>query len=125
MNNEITINIDEIRKSPMHSIKDAETIRQIAIYCIENPGNNDLSDKINPLYSYCGLYPYVMKSFDIKPEMHKKLCEIYKERQKQKENNIDISTISSDELVNNMYQEDEFKRLMDSIGIPRKYFNKE
>ena len=68
MNNEITINIDEIRKLPNGSITDVETIRQIAIYGIENPGNNDLYDKVKTGFEYMGLYPHVINKFDIKPE---------------------------------------------------------
>ncbi len=84
MDNKITINVDEIRKSPIHSITDVETIRQIAIYGIENPGNNDLYDKINPMCQVYGLYPYIMKPLDIEPDMKEMLCEIYKERKKLK-----------------------------------------
>ena len=63
MDNEITINPEEIRKLPDHSIDDCETIRQISLL-----KDKSLYCKINPMFVYCGLYPYVMKSFDIMPE---------------------------------------------------------
>ena len=62
--NVVRIDINEVRKSPMQSIMDYDTIRQIAIYCMENPGNNDLYDKIRPGFEFAGLYPYTMKTLD-------------------------------------------------------------
>ena len=56
--NEITIDIDKIRKLPNGSITDAETIRQIAIYVIENPNDKDIVDRVNPHFTVYGLYPY-------------------------------------------------------------------
>ena len=56
--NEITIDIEEIRKQPNGSVIDPETIRQIAMYSIENPNDKDIVDKVNPHFTVCGLYPY-------------------------------------------------------------------
>jgi hypothetical protein len=67
MNNEITINIDDIRNLPDNSIMDGEIIRQIALYSIKY-NDNSLNKKIKKEFEYAGLYPFVMKSFDIKPE---------------------------------------------------------
>ena len=63
MNNKITIDIEEIRKLPNNSISDPETIRQIAL--LDNP---ELFDKIDDSFTYAGLYPEVMKSFNILPD---------------------------------------------------------
>ena len=68
MDNEITINPEEIRKQPDGSITDCETIRQIALYGIRN-NDNSLYCKINQDFAYCGLYPFAMKSFDEIPEI--------------------------------------------------------
>ncbi len=68
MDNNITIDIEHIRTLPDHSVTDAETIRQIALYCIRNPGNNDLSDKIEPRRAVAGLYPEIIQSYNILPE---------------------------------------------------------
>lgn len=70
MNNEITIDIEEIRQLPDDSVTDPETIRQIALYCIRN---NDrlLSRKINSLFAYAGLYPEVINLHNILPDRKK------------------------------------------------------
>lgn len=64
MDNEITIDIDAAWRAEDGSITDAETIRQLAIYMIENPGNDALSHKIKKECHVYGLYPYVMKFSD-------------------------------------------------------------
>lgn len=68
MDNEITINVDDIRKLPDRSITDAETIRQIALYSMKT-GDCSLNNKIRKEFEYCGLYPHIMKTFDILPEI--------------------------------------------------------
>lgn len=68
---DLLINIDEIRKLPNGSIKDAETIRQIALWSIKNPNDNDLVYRIDPRFNVYGLYPEVIKSYNIKPDMSK------------------------------------------------------
>ena len=55
----------------MHSISDGTEIQQIALFCQNN--RNDyrkpvLLDMIKPMFAYAGLYPHVMKSFDILPD---------------------------------------------------------
>ncbi|MDD5649057.1 MAG: hypothetical protein PHF86_01380 [Candidatus Nanoarchaeia archaeon] len=64
MTNDITINPIEIAKLPDGSIKDAETIRQIALYSIKYH-DNSLNKKIYPLFEYVGLYPQVINKFEI------------------------------------------------------------
>lgn len=64
MNNNITINPDEIRLLEDKSISDAETIRQIALYSLKT-NDSSLNSKINPLYEYCGLYPHLHKPYNI------------------------------------------------------------
>jgi hypothetical protein len=68
MTNEITINIEEIRKMPDGSVKDAETIRQIALYCIKNPNDKDISYKIHKPLSFLCLYPEIIMPYNINPE---------------------------------------------------------
>jgi len=67
MNNEITIDIEEIRKLPNGTVTDAETIRQIALYCMRN-NDRDLSCKIDSRFAYAGLYPEVINSYNILPD---------------------------------------------------------
>lgn len=67
MNNDITINIGELRKVPDNSITDAETIRQIALYSIRE-NDDSLISKIKKEFEICGLYPHVIKSYNIKPD---------------------------------------------------------
>jgi len=91
MNNEITINIEELLKADDNSITDCETIRQIAlISCTKNDIPNDihlkLIKKVNPLFEFCGLYPYVI-DYNIKPdsELDSELSKfIFKQRKKYK-----------------------------------------
>lgn len=64
--------IEIIRKTELGSIKDQDVILSLVKYCNANPGNNDLLDKIDPRFSYIGLYPHVMKSFDLLPDFLKK-----------------------------------------------------
>jgi hypothetical protein len=68
MDNEIIINADEIRNLPDNSITDPETIRQIALYGIKY-NDNSLDHKIKKGFEFCGLYPHVMKTFNIMPEI--------------------------------------------------------
>ena len=62
MNNDITINIEDIRKLPNGSITNIETIRQIAL-------TNDISlfDKIDDRFMFAGTYPVLMKIHNILP----------------------------------------------------------
>jgi len=74
MDNEITINVEELLKVDDNSITDYETIRQIGLLsCTKNDVSKEdrkmLYDKVRREFQYCGLYPTVMKSFDIKPEV--------------------------------------------------------
>jgi hypothetical protein len=63
MDNNITINAAEIRKLPDHSIMDGEIIRQIALL-----GDSSLFDKVKQGFEVCGLYPFVIKSYNISPD---------------------------------------------------------
>lgn len=71
MNNDITVNVEELLELPDHSITDCETIRQIGLIGCDFTGkyNNDtknrLNRKVNPLYTYAGLYPHIMTNFDV------------------------------------------------------------
>ncbi len=72
MNNEITINIEELLRVDDNSITDYDTIRQIGLLsCTRNNVSNSdkqiLYKKVKREFSYLGLYPTVMKSFDILP----------------------------------------------------------
>jgi len=58
MDNEITINIEDIKNAPDNSITDPETIRQIALWGIKN-NSNELYCKINKEFEFFGLYPEV------------------------------------------------------------------
>jgi hypothetical protein len=64
MTNDITINPEEIIKLEDNSITDPETIRQIAMYSIIHH-DNSLIPKINKMFHFCGLYPFVMNPIDI------------------------------------------------------------
>jgi len=69
MNNDITIDINELKNVPDDSITDAETIRQIALYSIKT-GDKTLNSKIKSGYEVCGLYPHIVKSYvDIFPKV--------------------------------------------------------
>ena len=70
MKNDITINIDELLLVEDNSITDCETIRQIGLLsCTRNnvseEDKNKLAEKVKREFQFCGLYPSVMKSFDI------------------------------------------------------------
>ena len=66
MNNEITINPEEIRNLPDGSVTDPETIRQIALYGIKT-NDSSLISKITPGLEFCGLYPHVMERYADNP----------------------------------------------------------
>lgn len=74
MNNEITLNIEETLKLDDNSITDAETIRQIGLITtnfklkISDDERYQLARKVKKEFQVFGLYPHVMKKFDIKPE---------------------------------------------------------
>jgi hypothetical protein len=57
----ISFDIETLRKMPNGSVTDAETIRQIAIYSIDNPNDKEIIDKIDPRFQYAGLYPHIHK----------------------------------------------------------------
>jgi hypothetical protein len=65
MSNEITINVDEIRKLPDGSVINPELIRQIALYTNQT-GDVSLTCKIRSEFMYAGLYPEIQKQHDIK-----------------------------------------------------------
>ena len=67
MTNEITIDPYELLMVENGSITDPETIRQIALYT-NKYGNNALVDKIKPGFEVCGMYPNVIKSYNIVPD---------------------------------------------------------
>lgn len=72
MDNKITIDVAKIAELPDNSITDAETIRQIALYCIKNP-TSTISTKIKSGYEVAGLYPHVIKTtYNIMPDIYKK-----------------------------------------------------
>ncbi len=70
---QLNINIDNLLSMKDNSITDADTIRQISVYHIEN--NNDIANKllrkIDSRFQIAGLYPYEIKKYDIKPEIIK------------------------------------------------------
>lgn len=77
MSNEITINIEELLKVDDNSITDYETIRQIGLLsCTRNNVSTDdiraLNKKVKNEFQVYGLYPNVMKSFDIMPDKPRK-----------------------------------------------------
>jgi len=59
MYNNITIDIEEIRKLPNESITDPEIIRQISLWCIQNR-DVTLANKIDGRFTYAALYPEVI-----------------------------------------------------------------
>jgi len=90
MNNDITINPDDIRILPNHSVTDPETIRQIALWSIRH-NDNSLNDKIRPGMEVCGLYPHVIERCDFPVDVSNNiremmLCELYKHRHEHKVN---------------------------------------
>lgn len=74
MDNEISLNIEETKKLDDNSISDSETIRQIGLITtnfglkISDDERKQLARKVKRKYQFAGLYPHVMKKFDIKPE---------------------------------------------------------
>jgi hypothetical protein len=68
MDNEIIINIEDIKNAPDNSITDVETIRQIALWGIKN-NSNELDGKIKKGFEFAGLYPHVMTPYNLKPSI--------------------------------------------------------
>jgi hypothetical protein len=68
MNNDITINLEEIAKAEDGSIRDAETIRQIALHSIRSE-DPTLTYKIDPRFAIAGLYPEIISVKNIQPEI--------------------------------------------------------
>ncbi len=74
MDNEITLNIEEILKLDDNSITDAETIRQIGLITtnfklkLSDDERKQLARKVKIEFQVFALYPNVMKKFDFKPE---------------------------------------------------------
>ena len=70
MNNEITINIEEILKLPDGSVTDAETIRQIGLATtkynfLTKEQSSALGKKIQPGLEFGALYPHIVEPLDI------------------------------------------------------------
>jgi hypothetical protein len=84
--NNITIDIESIRKMPNESITDSETIRQIALYSIQNPEDKELVYKVKTSMAFAGLYPHIQQPINIQPDNSKEyssiLDEIYLKRNK-------------------------------------------
>lgn len=66
MNNDITINPDEIRTMEDGSVTDIETIRQISLYGLRT-GDTSLFPKIKETLHYAALYPEVMQVHNVLP----------------------------------------------------------
>lgn len=70
----IHLDMDELIKKyngKIHSCSDCTEIQQISLFCQQN--RNDyrkpvLLDMINPMFTFAGLYPHIMKDFNIKPD---------------------------------------------------------
>ena len=85
--------IEQARRAGIHCVDDYKTIRAISM--LVSRGGENLTDRINPLYDYCGLYPFVMQAFDIMPEgiepgpavkgLHTELNQLYEDRRKSKD----------------------------------------
>jgi hypothetical protein len=60
--------VEEMYKLENFSVTDAETIRQISLFCIRNNGHNGLADKIHPMCHYMALYPEIIEVYNIEPE---------------------------------------------------------
>lgn len=96
MNNDITINVEELLLVPDYSITDAETIRQIGLYSLLQNGSarlvenaKILTKKIKPSCMFAALYPHAQQSHDIspdtfKPESRSILEELHKKRKSYK-----------------------------------------
>lgn len=63
--------IDLIKKIPRGSIKDYDVILSLVKYCNEHPEERDLLDRIDPHFSYVGLYSMTMQKFDLLPDFLK------------------------------------------------------
>ena len=73
MDNNITINIEELLKVEDNSITDYDTIRQIGLLsCTKNDVPDEIKNilykKVKSEFQYIGLYPHVPQSFNILPE---------------------------------------------------------
>ncbi len=68
MGNEITIDIEKIRKLPNNSVTNAETIRQISLYSLQNPNDKEIIFKIDSRFTVSGLYPHIMSYQEYSPE---------------------------------------------------------
>jgi hypothetical protein len=73
MDNNITIDMTQLLKVDDNSITDYETIRQIGLLsCTSNNVSSEdritLYKKVKRGYEFMGLYPYVMKRFNINAE---------------------------------------------------------
>jgi hypothetical protein len=98
----IYLDMDDLLKKydcKMHSCSEGKEIQQIALFCQQNINDYRkpvLMDMINPKFSFAGLYPHVMKSFD-KESFTKAqkdfIVKLYDERKK-KRNIISIDTPS-------------------------------
>ncbi len=70
INNNITINIEELLKVDDDSIRDSETIRQIGLLSCTK---NDIPEKVKTIlygkikkeFTFAALYPHVMKPYNI------------------------------------------------------------
>lgn len=69
MDNNITIDIEYIKTLPDNSISDSEIIRQIVLQSIRD-NDHSLIPKIRKEFYFAGLYPYVMKAYNITPDEH-------------------------------------------------------
>lgn len=66
----MNMSIDEIKQQPNNSITDADSIRKIAIYSIDED-DSSLFCKIKTGYDFLGLYPNDVKLLNIKPDVIK------------------------------------------------------
>lgn len=70
----IHLDMDQLIKKyngKIHDCSDGIEIQQISLFCQQN--RNDyrkpvLMDMINPMFAYAGLYPNIMKNFNIIPD---------------------------------------------------------
>ncbi len=63
--------IDLIKKIPRGSIKDYDVFLSLVKYCNGHPEERDLLDRIDPRFSYVGLYSTMTQKFDILPDFLK------------------------------------------------------
>ncbi len=64
MDNEYNFDIEVIRSLPDNSIMDTDLILQISLYGIKY-NDNSLYIKIKKEFQFAGLYPHIMKVYDI------------------------------------------------------------